>query len=385
MLLAWIRYILICCRNSWFYNRISDDVTKKSFVAIIVVIVMPAILWTIMVYYGSPATGNLWYFRSVINSTEKEPITVFQSISEDERHKAKPIVIAMNIVILLQLFLTLFFYVKICYDSYMSTLRVNLKRDSHREENQDKDTPFQERKKVDTEIEEPQTRIFHPRKSETSTTIDKGMMIDKSNCDSSGIKQPLHSNHVMKKKDPDDIIEAPEKIAMFKNNKRRQSNRISTQATSFDVKSNKESGQKILNGTNRGTKTNIYKKKIFLPTSEDYAHIGQPGTFSVSIPLTKVVLCVSNKDLVCTASLTTQIICLVVTHVLMIYCFRIGGQEVTLSKYESVSVCIEIAVIINSFISSCVSLMFSSNFRDAVCKIFFPKQSSNVRGRRENK
>ena len=134
-----------------------NDVTKKSFVAIIVVIVVPAILWTTMMYYGSPATGNLWYFRNAINSTEKESITVFQSIPEDERHKAKPIVIAMNIVILLQLFLTLFFYIKICYDSYMSTLRVNLKRDSTREEKQDEDISFREVKKGDAEIKNPQT------------------------------------------------------------------------------------------------------------------------------------------------------------------------------------------------------------------------------------
>ena len=127
MLLAWMRYVLICRRNSWFYYRFSDKISKGSFFAIIAAIITPALIWTIIMYFGSPATGKFWVFRPGDSTSENESITVLQPIPDSVRHNAKPIVIVMALLVLVQLLLTLFFYIRICYASFMSTMNVNFK------------------------------------------------------------------------------------------------------------------------------------------------------------------------------------------------------------------------------------------------------------------
>ena len=134
MLLAWMRYVLICRRNSWFYYRFSDKISKRSFFAIIAAVISPALMWTVIMYFGSPATGKFWVFRPGDITSENESITVLQPIPDSVRHNAKPIVIVMALLVLVQLLLTLFFYIRICYDSFMSTMNVNLKRDRNHED-----------------------------------------------------------------------------------------------------------------------------------------------------------------------------------------------------------------------------------------------------------
>ena len=103
--------------------------------------------------------------------------------------------------------------------------------------------------------------------------------------------------------------------------------------------------------------------------------------------MTKVVLCVSERDIVCTASLTCQMICLMITHALMVFCFSVGGRKISLARYESICVCIEVATIINVFVDPLVSLLFSSNFREAAYELLFPPKKKHLKSnfKRQNK
>ena len=391
MLLAWMRYVLICCRHSWIYNRVSDKISKGSFFAMVTVILTPALIWTIIMYFGSPATGNFWVFRPADHSTENESIIVFQLIPDRVRHKAKPIVIVMALMILLQLLLTLFFYIRICYDSFMSTLNVNLKRDRNHEDVEKNDSKV--KKKDNIEMEDVQQNNRQPQETNSFHISGKP-------CSGSGNEEEISKRQVqcielnnrnpaiknsINNKPITDNVDAITELPDDDNNSNtictHDPNAISTvSTTSMNVNSEKESKPSISKAIHKEKKDMRRKNRFFLPTADDYKNFGPAaGAYKVNIPLTKVVLCVSQRDIVCTASLSCQIICLIITHALMVYCFSAGGRKISLARYQSVCVCIEIASIINAFVDSLVSLLFSSNFREAAFKIVFPPKKNHLK------
>ena len=392
MLLAWMRFILICCRNSWIYDRVSDTISKGSFFAIVAAIFVPALIWTSIVYFGSPATGIFWVFRPAHSSSYSELITVFQSIPDSERHQGKPIVIVMALLILLQLFLTIFFYIRICYDSFMSTLNVNLKRDRNHEERKEND--FSVKKEENTEMENVQqnysnsqgTKIFHISGKQSSGNRNEEEpskrriphILSKDHKPASpNLLHPKLNND-----NADAITEWPDGHITSNTVTEESSNSISAVSStdSMNINSEKESKQAMPKVKDKQKKDRKHKNKFFLPTANDYKNFGPvSGAYKINIPLTKVVLCVSQRDIVCTASLTCQIICLILTHVLMVYSFTTSGKKISLSRYESSTICIEIALIINGLVDSLVSLLFSSNFREAAFKIVFPPKKNQLK------
>ena len=57
------------------------------------------------------------------------------------------------------------------------------------------------------------------------------------------------------------------------------------------------------------------KKRHMIPNAEDYKpNLPISEARLVNIPLTSAVICVSRKDIICTASLSLQVLCLLATH-----------------------------------------------------------------------
>ena len=91
-------------------------------------IMVPSILWTIMMYFGSDATGRLWYFKPQLNANESYSIVAFQDIHEHQRWNiSKAVVITTVCLLALQFTLTLYFCAKISITSLMSTISIALK------------------------------------------------------------------------------------------------------------------------------------------------------------------------------------------------------------------------------------------------------------------
>ena len=475
---------MVCGRTSWFYYRLSDDVTKKSFFIIFSVILLPAVLWTSIMYIVSPATGIFWCFKPTINSTEQGSITAFQPIPDSDRHNARPIVVIMAILLVLQLLTTSCFYIKICYDSYVSTMKVNLKRDANfaGEENKNvspdvsKDENFEMEdtqkvspksptcrvlvhkcagdkfldnktqvniawsgdKKIPASGEfkqschqasvilnsrhsaendrlegkensrmnvsssdqendrvnllkrtkdrnplplETQVRLSNHNSHSGSSSIEGNFKSFeeqiKSNQKKNGtlrMRKDISSNEFTDTEDPDAILHLPEEnnksVRIVKPQPIYSS--LKSKTESSDVKVHKETRHGFPS-KKKDLKISL-KKKFFLPKAEDYAQSGAvAGAHKINIPMTKVVLCLSHSDIICTASLSSQMICLFVTHALIAYSFQIGGKEVTLSRYEWGNIWLEVAFVLNAIVDSFVSLVFSSNFRDAAWSIFFQK------------
>ena len=117
-------------------------------------------------------------------------------------------------------------------------------------------------------------------------------------------------------------------------------------------------------------------RAILLPSAEDYDNsTSVTGIHKIPVPLTKVVLCLSNSDITCSISLTLQLICLCITHMLTVFTFRIAGQEVSLERYMQSVYSMEVALLINTMVDPIVCVVFSSDFRNAVKAIISLRRS----------
>ena len=116
---------------------------------------------------------------------------------------------------------------------------------------------------------------------------------------------------------------------------------------------------------------------ILLPTAEDYNNSSSvTGVHKFPVPLTKVVLCLSNSDISCSISLTLQLTCLCITHVLTVFTFLISGQEVSLERYMLSCYSLEAALLINTMVDPIVCIIFSSNYRNAAKTIMTLRRST---------
>ena len=96
-------------------------------------------------------------------------------------------------------------------------------------------------------------------------------------------------------------------------------------------------------GVQSPDKIKTERRNIFsLPHAEDYEDLPpRTGTYMVNVPMTKVVICVSKQDIVCTASLSSQVASLIVTFILTIVGFSISGKIVTIDTFFSAYYCME--------------------------------------------
>ena len=90
------------------------------------------------------------------------------------------------------------------------------------------------------------------------------------------------------------------------------------------------------------------------------------GDHIVTIPLSNIVFCVSQKDIVCTIGLSCQLTSLVLTFILTILGFQISGKIVPIDEFFPAYYCLEAALIINSVVDPIICVAFSGNFRDAL-------------------
>ena len=112
------------------------------------------------------------------------------------------------------------------------------------------------------------------------------------------------------------------------------------------------------------------KKRSFIPKAEDYKpHLPNSEARLVNIPLTSAVICVTPKDIICTASLSLQVLCLLATHFLSMYTFKISGKEVPLERYLSALKAWEISVLMITMVDPLSCIIFSSNYREAAKNI----------------
>ena len=106
------------------------------------------------------------------------------------------------------------------------------------------------------------------------------------------------------------------------------------------------------------------------------------GAKLVNVPLTKVVLCLSHQDIVCTASLTSQILCLLITHVLTVFGFRISGEIVSIDAYFASTIAFEMAFLINTMVDPIICIIFSSPYRCAASEFLKGALNKKVTKRR---
>ena len=305
--------------------------------------------------------------------------------------------------------MTLFFYAKICYTSYVSTLKAHLKQDF--EESDVPETIENENMKSEATLcfdlvrdltqprrtsENAQVREnlkerlninvkrLHRSQTDRQKSSDTALDYVDENCtknikptDQSNLKNPIptnkfsaHSSDIFNDADQDYILKIPDdnhhieaRIKEYPENFNCRQLKLKT--SSFDI-GMPEQEEELSSDKTEQPKPKRNSRKRFLPTAEDYATVGPiPGAYKVNIPFTKVVICVSHKDIICTASLTSQMICLCITHVLLIYGFIISGKEVPLWRYVMSAYLMEVAIIFNAAVDPCACILFSSTYRNA--------------------
>ena len=91
--------------------------------------------------------------------------------------------------------------------------------------------------------------------------------------------------------------------------------------------------------------SSINKSFLNATNSEGRKTYLQPklGDHIVNIPLSNIVFCVSQKDIVCTIGLSCQLTSLVLTFILTILGFQISGKIVPIDDFFPTYYCLEAA------------------------------------------
>ena len=373
---------------------------------------IPSISWTVMMYFGSDATGRLWYFKPQINGNESNSIVAFQDIQEHERlNVSKAVVITTACLLALQLTLTLYFCAKISMTSLRSTLSVAL-RGGLNEEFELKDLHgFKDNK--DRENEPPCIRIERQlsvqrfaesvlnqmlkREGKCSNEPD----LDKdTNCDGKGLENKDNTSNVNVQgkikantqsdseqankgdvdaspyrddKDPDAIFtisseivqsndDGPLSTDLFRLPKKDLNSSISEEDVIILSKLNSD-----ISKTKRISKR---RNKVLIPKVNDYKTVVPiSGAKLVHIPLTSAVICVSRKDIICSTSLILQVLCLLITYILSFTGFNISGKVVSLERYIWSIRFTELSLLMITMVDPIVCMIFSSNYRRAARNI----------------
>ena len=327
MMLAFFRYISVCLQaNSWFSKQISLKPTKNKVSIILILMLTPSIIWTASMFFGCPAAGKVWNFESNLNSSNSSLIFASQEISYKNHGRGQTGITVMAFFLVFQLLVTLLLYIKICRTSFMSSMNISLKRKHSANVTSENivvsnitcanpDVPLEKMKNKS------KTKICSD-KSKPKLKLVKSISISESN-----LQMKFTSNENIPKRS-----QSCRKV-MFK--------RSSSKKT--------QTGPLLSHG---GSNTNVKLRSNHL-----------------RIPLSKRVVFVSRKDIFCTSSLTLQILCLVLTHGLTIFAFKISGQKVCLRRFIFSYYAFELAFLINTMIHPLICILFSSNYREAAKSI----------------
>ena len=384
---------------------------------------MSSVAWTTTLYLGSPATGMIWSFVPTPNSTDSRAINAVQPIPSHERSSAKPIVFSMLFLLLLQLLFTLFCYGSICYTSYMSTMSVVLKQGTDnngpnkckpqttkRNVRKDKlrlSTSFdsvstigpkaayslpnlqiiKSVSPISTKPDVKETRRSGSAIERCSKTVMenyddssyKNSLIIKHNRDS-GVKKlslgPTLQQFGLSTHSQTQNLTAKitlhDQILKVDSNVTKHSDPINCSRLDSNTRLFHQRNQMITTPDEKVHKSRKNKRKSIFPTADSYSSDNAiSGACTVNIPLTNLVFCVTRKDIICTAGLTSQIICLCITHALLFYTFKISGQKVSSERYISAIYSLEAAFILNTIVDPIICIIFSSKYRNAAKDILF--------------
>ena len=400
LMLAIIRYVCICLDDGYRLRRYFRKKADCMMVSILsLLILIPAIIWAILLFYGSDATGRSWHLTF---SHEQKTVVAFQDIGDRQERIKSPILLTMICIHLFQFMGTISVYCKILYAGYMSTTRVatrvvtddnmNKKRETlnihqvrkirrfpygNEPKNTRNDTSeTQHAVKFTSSEMEPQRNRFPDSQIEgrdsskniciisNETPILKSlnsMSPAKPNTSGRGNNfQLLRSNtiapvlkeHQFSVADEENIINAN-----FHNNKSIPNSKGPNNDRLKQLNLNSKARRKRLRSKSMEVENLAGRKTIIQP---------KLGDRIVNIPYTNVVLCLSQKDIICTIGLSCQLASLIVTFILSIIGFRTSGKIITIYEFLVAYYCLEVALIINSVVDPILCLMFSSDFRDAL-------------------
>ena len=330
-----IRYVCICYDSSYRLNRYLTNRPGLILVIILsLLILIPAIIWPVVMYYGSNVTGRAYHLKY---SHLKSTIVAFQNVGDNRKDRKSVFRRVLICFYILQFASTILLYLKILYTAYMSTTRVAVRNAVGKDAigSNDGETNAQVRVKGTRggtrTKKENDVKLKYMSKRNTNKTAD----IEMNNRANEEIISDNNAapNVTMVRK----TVGKNKLIVVEKRKTIRSANKRHDQSVEF-VNSKGE-------------------KKIVQPKLGDRV---------INIPLTDTVLCISRTDVICTIGLSCQLLSLIATFILLIFGFRISGKIVTMNEFFSAYYCMQIALLLNSVIDPIVSVIFSTNFRDAL-------------------
>ena len=335
MILATIRYVCVCYDSSHRLNRYLKTRPGLTLVIILsLLILIPAIIWPVVMYYGSNVTGRAYHLKySHLNSM----IVAFQNVGDNRKDKRSIFRIVLICFYILQFVSTILLYLKILYTAYMSTTRVAVRNAVG------KDT---------IGITDGETNARGHVKGARGGTRTKNQ---------NEVRLDYISKHNTNKT-------ADIEMNNWANEEIISDNNVAQNVTV----ARKTAGKGTLSIAEKRNAIRIVNKKhdqsLEFVNSKGEKKIVQPklGDRVINIPLTDTVLCISRTDVICTIGLSCQLLSLITTFILLIFGFRISGKIVTMNEFFAAYYCMEIALLVNSVIDPIVSVIFSTNFRDAL-------------------
>ena len=152
------------------------------------------------------------------------------------------------------------------------------------------------------------------------------------------------------------------KVVDLENNLREKA----TKMKDFSGETMKVSFDKKTNVTKRNRNFNKQSTREFI-NSDGTKTVVQPkvGDHVINVPYTNAVLCISQKDIVCTIGLSCQLTILIITFILCSVAFRMSGKIVPVSEFFQKFYGLEVGFILNSMVNPVVCVIFSTNFREA--------------------
>ena len=330
-----IRYVCVCYDSSHRLNRYLTNRPGLILVIILsLLILIPAIIWPVVMYYGSNVTGRAYHLKY---SHLKSTIVAFQNVGDDRKDRRSIFRIVLICFYILQFVSTILLYLKILYTAYMSTTRVAVRNALGKDAigstgGETNSHPLVQgtsgSKCTNTEND---VRLDYISKRNTNKTSD----VEMNNWTNGEIKS---DNNVAQN------VTVARKTA--------GKGKLSIAEKRKTIRSvNKKHDQSMEFVNSKG------EKKIVQPKLGDRV---------INIPLTDTVLCISRTDVICTIGLSCQLLSLITTFILLIFGFRISGKIVTMDEFFFAYYCMEIALLVNSVIDPIVSIIFSTKFRDAL-------------------
>ena len=347
-----IQYTGICLDMQYSLHRyFKQKANLKMILLLGFFIIVPGIIWILVMFYGSDATGKPYNLRLSANDLT---VVAFQEIEGNSRNTKSPILIAMICFHVIQFLGTVIIYVKILYVGYSSTTRVATRRlPSIRDPNEasrstdnggrnpeNANFELQTVKCTDEKsLKPPKTIFLKERKKELKLVND----YNNRKCFKSNQINPISSKY--------SSVDSAEGLKQSGNTNNETD--IKDNARKFQV-----SDQGIPSKIRSHKSPDIKGTKTYLqPKSGDHV---------VNIPLSNITFCVSRQDIICTIGLSCQVTSLILAFILCTFGFTISGKVVTLHDFFPAYYCLEAGLIINSLVDPIICVAFSNNFRIAL-------------------